>query len=110
MWLYSSSVFLMKRVFVSEFIFLPWWNKGYYNNCFFISQDDEEEGGSDSGRDADILQRLTNVHQEFMKKSNDYDEIHNDFVQSEQVSQVLRDIVSRKVLRDIMSRNQYSDI
>ncbi|KAJ7328222.1 Phosphatidylinositol 3-kinase regulatory subunit gamma [Desmophyllum pertusum] len=47
-------------------------------------QDDEEEGGSDSGRDADILQRLTNVHQEFMKKSNDYDEIHNDFVQSEQ--------------------------
>ena len=53
----------------------------------FDYQEDDEEGGHDSGEDTRIyLEKLELVHKEYMKKSDDYEKIHNDFVQSEQVS------------------------
>lgn len=52
----------------------------------FFFQDDEEEPGQGPRNNTDLLvERLKRVHVEFMEKSNDYDEIHNEVVQSEQV-------------------------
>jgi len=56
--------------------------------CLFF-QDDEEEPGQGPRNNADLLvERLKRVHLEFMEKSNDYDKIHNEVVQSEQVGDV----------------------
>ena len=54
---------------------------------FVVFQDDEDEANQGSGNDAgSLMQRLTKVHGEFMTKSSEYDEIHNSFVEAEQVS------------------------
>ena len=43
--------------------------------------------GGNYGEDTRIyLEKLEAVHKEFMQKSDDYELIHNEFVQSEQVS------------------------
>ena len=56
----------------------------------FFFQDDEEEPGQGPRNNTDLLvERLKRVHVEFMEKSNDYDKIHNEVVQSEQVGDVL---------------------
>lgn len=55
----------------------------------FFFQDDEEEPGQGPRNNTDLLvERLKRVHVEFMEKSNDYDKIHNEVVQSEQVGDV----------------------
>ena len=51
----------------------------------------DDEGGHDSGLQMGgdriiYLEKLKQVHQEFVKKSDDYEEIHDEFVKSEQVS------------------------
>lgn len=57
--------------------------------CLFFFQDDEEEPGQGPRNNTDLLvERLKRVHVEFMEKSNDYDKIHNEVVQSEQVGDV----------------------
>ena len=44
-------------------------------------------GNYGDGEDTRIyLEKLKAVHKEFMQKSDDYERIHNEFVQSEQVS------------------------
>ena len=57
-------------------------------SCYF-SQDEDEEGGQGpgTGDDKDLyIKKLTRVHQEFVQKSDDYEKIHEQFVQAEQVS------------------------
>ena len=57
----------------------------------YFSQDDDDEGGQDSGirtgDDIDLyIEKLKIVHQEFVRLSDDYELIHQQFVRSEQVS------------------------
>ena len=55
----------------------------------YFSQDEDEEGGQGSGTGDDkdfYIEKLRRVHQEFVQKSDDYEKIHEQFVQSEQVS------------------------
>lgn len=48
-------------------------------------EDDEEEPGQGPSNNIDLLvEKLKRVHVEFMQKSDDYEEIHNEVVQSEQ--------------------------
>ena len=55
----------------------------------YVSQDEDEEGGQETGTGDDknlYIEKLRRVHQEFVQKSDYYEEIHEQFVQSEQVS------------------------
>ena len=57
-------------------------------SCYF-SQDEDEEGGQGpgTGDDKDLyIEKLRQVHQEFVQKSDDYEKINEQFVQLEQVS------------------------
>ena len=57
-------------------------------SCNF-SQDEDEEGGQGpgTGDDKDLyIEKLRRVHQEFVEKSDDYEKIHKQVVQSQQVS------------------------
>ena len=82
-------------------------------------QDDDEEPGQGPRNNTDLLvERLKRVHDEFMEKSNDYDKIHNEVVQSEQVGDVFlcrpcmhyvqEFLVTQYILRDATGVGQFS--
>ena len=49
-------------------------------------QDEDDEGGQGSFKDTDIyVQRLRRAHEEYMQKSDNYEKIHSECVELEQV-------------------------
>ena len=69
--------------FINFLVFIVTEPAGYF------SQDEDEEVGQGPGTGDDkdfYIEKLRRVHQEFVQKSDDYEKIHEQFVQSEQVS------------------------